>query len=66
MKRGRPRLPPEKKRAVDKRINFSDAEYDYLCLMALKLRLQSVNEFIRLMVLPAAQDFTGLKNTHSS
>jgi len=48
---GRPRKRPEDRRVVKRDIRFTEAEYDRLCLTALKMRMD-VSEFIRLMVLP--------------
>ncbi len=48
---GRPPLPAEQKRTIRKGVSFSRAEYDRLCLTAMKLRMD-VNSFIRLMVVP--------------
>ncbi len=53
MSPGRPKKRPEDRRTIRKGVAFSQAEYDRVCLVALRLRMD-VNEFIRLMVLPQA------------
>lgn len=51
MSPGRPPLPPEQKRTIQKSVAFSEDEYDRLCRVALVMRM-NVNEFIRLMAVP--------------
>lgn len=69
MSPGRPKLPPDQKRVIRKGIAFSKAEYDQLCRLAFCLRVSSVNELIRLMVLPEpkpARNFGCLVNPPQS
>lgn len=53
MSPGRPKLPPEQKRSLCKRVALNASEYDRLCAVAFRLRM-SVNDYIRLMVIPEA------------
>lgn len=47
---GRPKLPPERKRTIRKEVRLSTAEYDRLCRVALKMRMD-VSQFMRHMIL---------------
>lgn len=50
MSPGRPPLPPEQKRTIRKEVRLSEAEYDRLCLVALKMGMD-VSRFMRHMIL---------------
>lgn len=58
----RPRLAPTSKRSIRKEVRFTADEYDRLCRVALRLRLD-ISTFIRLMALPLDPVSVRIKNT---
>lgn len=50
MSPGRPPKPADQKRSIRKEVRLSVAEYDRLCLVALKLGMD-VSKFMRYMIL---------------